>query len=321
MNRNSIKESPAGLTHNAEQWERLLSEQFLPGQVMLADAGPGGCLAHQAQVNRLRIAQLSVWPQSISHTTLHLGALSDEDRSSVIAHVVIEGSGYIEQCGMISPFRSGDISFRNLAEPSRVIFETPGEFFAIRLPSTILIPHHSCRTNRSCLKPKIIQGAAMLPDVTQRLLSNMVLGDGAMIKDWYISYALAWLIAAAYHSDDTQGNRTRAPNELRWQQLLAYLEEHLFDPDTMSASACAQAIGISERYLYKQFSQRGQHFSKMVLERRLDAAQSLLKSIAFKAHSIASIAYQCGFKDPAHFSRLFRQRYGMSPRQCRRGID
>ncbi len=321
MNRNLIKESPAGLTHNAEQWERLLSEQFLPGQVMLADAGPGGRLAHQAQVNRLRIAQLSVWPQSIAHTTIHLGALSDEDRSSVIAHVVIEGGGYIEQCGKILLFRSGDISFRNLAEPSRVVFETPGEFFAIRLPSTVLISHHSCRTNLSCLMPKIIHGATMLPDVIQRLLSNMALGDRAMIKDWYISFALPWLIAAAYHSDDSQGNRMRAPNELRWQQLLAYLEEHLFDTDAMSASACARAIGISERYLYKQFSKRGQYFSKMVLERRLDAAQLLLKSVAFKAHSIASVAYQCGFKDPAHFSRLFRQRYGMSPRQCRRGVD
>jgi AraC family transcriptional regulator, positive regulator of tynA and feaB len=317
MNSSPIGENPAKSTYNAEKWERLLAEQFLPGQVMLADAGPGGSLAYQAQINRLRIAQMSVWPQSIAHTTIHLGALSDEDRSSVIAHVIIEGNGYIEQCGKVFPFQSGDISFRNLAEPSRVVFETPGEFFAIRLPASVLIAHHSYRTHQARLKPKIIQGATMLPDVTQRLLSNMALGDEAMIKDWYISFALPWLIAAAYHSDNSQSNRMREPNELRWQQLLAYLEAHLFDPDAMSASACAQAIGISERYLYKQFSLRGQHFSKMVLERRLDAAHVLLKSVAFKAHSIASIAYQCGFKDPAHFSRLFRQRYGISPRQCR----
>jgi AraC-like DNA-binding protein len=54
-----------------------------------------------------------------------------------------------------------------------------------------------------------------------------------------------------------------------------------------------------------------------VLAKRLEAAQAMLLCESYREQAIASIAYQCGFKDPAHFSRLFKARYGASPRNCR----
>jgi AraC family L-rhamnose operon regulatory protein RhaS len=34
-------------------------------------------------------------------------------------------------------------------------------------------------------------------------------------------------------------------------------------------------------------------------------------------HSIAEIAYQCGFKTPFHFSRLIKIHFGVSPKTLR----
>jgi len=34
--------------------------------------------------------------------------------------------------------------------------------------------------------------------------------------------------------------------------------------------------------------------------------------------SVSEVAYSWGFNDPAHFSRTFRSRFGISPTQCRR---
>jgi AraC-like DNA-binding protein len=34
---------------------------------------------------------------------------------------------------------------------------------------------------------------------------------------------------------------------------------------------------------------------------------------------ISDIAYRCGFSTPAHFSRAFRKRYGVSPREALAG--
>jgi transcriptional regulator GlxA family with amidase domain len=35
-------------------------------------------------------------------------------------------------------------------------------------------------------------------------------------------------------------------------------------------------------------------------------------------HTVAEIAYRCGFQNPFHFSRLVKQHFGQSPKEIRR---
>ena len=48
---------------------------------------------------------------------------------------------------------------------------------------------------------------------------------------------------------------------------------------------------------------------------------SLLVMASFGAAglAIADVAYRTGFLDPAYFARLFRKRFGITPRQWRAG--
>ena len=302
---------------SACEWETLLAKRFVPGQVVLEDGGPGGRLAQHAMFSRMWLAQLSVRPQSITHGAHDLGTLSAEERASVVAHVVVEGDGFIEQNGTRLPFGAGDISFRNLAEPSRVVFQTPGSFYAIRLPAAIMRIHRAGQAKFGHLAPRITRGAVLPAEMARRLLSGMAMDGSCGAADFYMSFALPWLFAAAYHGEAGAVPAIRAANEVRWQQVLEYLEHHLYDTDELSASACARAIGVSERYLHRLFALRGLRFSRIVLAKRLEAAHAMLHCEAFREQAIASVAYQCGFKDPAHFSRQFKQRYGVSPRACR----
>ena len=114
LNDKPTPHKPTGAVHGGADWERLLSRHFLPGRVTLAAGGHGGRVGPQTSAGRLWMTQLAVWPQTIAHTAPHLDALSAADRSSVIAHVIIEGEGFVEQGGSALSFQAGDISFRNL---------------------------------------------------------------------------------------------------------------------------------------------------------------------------------------------------------------
>ena len=50
--------------------------------------------------------------------------------------------------------------------------------------------------------------------------------------------------------------------------------------------------------------------AKWIREKRLSKAHQMLQSSQM---SVAEVAYSLGFENPTHFSRIFKQQYGISP--------
>jgi acetamidase/formamidase/AraC-like DNA-binding protein len=109
------------------------------------------------------------------------------------------------------------------------------------------------------------------------------------------------------------GTATQAANLHR---LCQTIERKLDDPD-LTPARVAQAEGISERYMQKLFEGSGSSFTHYLRERRLQRTSVELSNPAEAHHSISEIAYRNGFNDSAHFSRAFRHRFGLSPREFR----
>ena len=99
-------------------------------------------------------------------------------------------------------------------------------------------------------------------------------------------------------------------------RLCQTIERKLDDPDLTPARVAA-IEGISERYLQKLFEGSGSSFTHYLRERRLQRTSAELSNPDEAHHSISEIAYRNGFSDSAHFSRAFRHRFGLSPREFR----
>jgi acetamidase/formamidase/AraC-like DNA-binding protein/mannose-6-phosphate isomerase-like protein (cupin superfamily) len=95
------------------------------------------------------------------------------------------------------------------------------------------------------------------------------------------------------------------------------VEARLSDPD-LNIHQVASEHGISARYLQKLFESYGESFGQFVKLRRLERCRLDLGSPLHAQRSISEILYQWGFNDSASFSRAFRERYGVSPREYRR---
>jgi AraC-like DNA-binding protein len=79
----------------------------------------------------------------------------------------------------------------------------------------------------------------------------------------------------------------------------------------------ARCQGISPRYLQRLMASSGTSFTERVNELRLQRAFELLTESLASAQRISDVALEVGFSDVSHFNRLFRARFGDSPRGVR----
>jgi AraC family transcriptional regulator, positive regulator of tynA and feaB len=106
-----------------------------------------------------------------------------------------------------------------------------------------------------------------------------------------------------------EGRKERTTHLLR---VVAYIAEHLHDP-RLNVATLARVFGASRRNLYNIFLPSAVTPHAWIQNARLDRACALLEESRAGSVSIASIARQCGFSDPAHFSRAFRARHRLAP--------
>lgn len=99
-------------------------------------------------------------------------------------------------------------------------------------------------------------------------------------------------------------------------RLLALVEAQLGDPD-LRTQTMARACSASVRTIQNLFATMGTTPSGYVLERRLARAADRL--IAAPEASITDVAFELGFNDSGYFTRCFRQRFGVAPRDWRSG--
>ncbi|MEJ8819729.1 helix-turn-helix transcriptional regulator [Lacibacter sp. H407] len=80
------------------------------------------------------------------------------------------------------------------------------------------------------------------------------------------------------------------------------------------AALCNRSLSAFKRDFQKQF-----HTSpgKWLLEKRLQQSMALLKN---RGKSVAETAFESGFENSSHFSRSFKQRFGMSPMEARQTL-
>jgi AraC-like DNA-binding protein len=103
--------------------------------------------------------------------------------------------------------------------------------------------------------------------------------------------------------------------ELR-ARLMRILEVRLPDP-SLSPSEVASTLGISTRHLHRLFAGTGSTFGAWVRELRLERCHDDLLDSHLQHRTITEIAFAWGFSDSAHFSRSFKQRYGVAPQMFR----
>ncbi len=197
-------------------------------------------------------------------------------------------------------------------QPSRLSFDE-ATYLSVRVP----LPALAMRVDVEAAAGRRIPA----DDAALRLLRHYV----ASLPDRLADPVLGSLVATHVHDlmalalgatgEGRELAHARGARAARWDVLRAELAR---DP-SLSVDEVARRQGITPRYVQMLFEEQGTTFGEFVTERRLDVARGMLRSPRYAGWSIAGIAFEAGFKDLSHFNRRFRRRFGLTPRDYRRG--
>jgi AraC-like DNA-binding protein len=121
-------------------------------------------------------------------------------------------------------------------------------------------------------------------------------------------------LAVSQMSDRPIRVDTEAIAHARLAVVLAFLRREFRQPG-LNVTVTAAAHNLSPRYLHRLMERANIRFTAYVNELRLNAAHAALQDT--RRLSVSAIALDVGFSDLAHFNRLFKKRFGVTPSDVR----
>jgi AraC family transcriptional regulator, positive regulator of tynA and feaB len=131
-----------------------------------------------------------------------------------------------------------------------------------------------------------------------------------------VADAIPHMLAAAF---EPMASVEASPSQLRQQykqQVRRFARDHLADP-ALCIEMIGAGVGLSPSYLFELFADEQLTLMRWVRAERLAHCRRELADPSLRHRSIAQVAQSWGFGDMTHFSRLFRDIFGVSPRGYR----
>lgn len=241
---------------------------------------------------------------------------SDNEGEYFLVVMQVTGCGTVTQADRQAVLQPGDFTLYDTTRPyvldfgsafQQLVISVPRDQLRLQLPGT----EHLTACHISGDRPM------------GRLLRDLVRGLPAAIDESmkdahsYVSEAVVDLIAANLRT--LQAATEPVPSRLqRYQEerIKAFIQEHATDSE-LTVSRVAQALDMSVSAVYRAFETQHVCVAEMIWLERLSAARAALRNRSFASKSIKEIAFESGFSDAAHFSRVFRQRFGITARAFR----
>jgi AraC-like DNA-binding protein len=226
------------------------------------------------------------------------------------------GTSVLAQDGREADLSAGDFAIYDTTRPYEFSFDDPCRLLVLIFPRALLglSAQHVARLTATRFSGRHGLGAVMsgLLAQTAAVLDDVDVRDNARLASNVLDL-LATAIAGRLDREPADPDVARRALYVRTVTFIeAHLGESWLDPAQIAA-----AQHISTRYLHKLFHDQGTTVSAYVRQRRLEACGHDLRDPALARRPVSAIASRWGLPDAAHFSRLFRATYGMSPRDYR----
>ena len=174
------------------------------------------------------------------------------------------------------------------------------------------IPLMACFTNKSGV-------GRLFLDYLMRLKNELDVGNISQSAAIPLSRSIINLVLACLLelNNALNNKKNSATYEYHISRIKNYIAQNLREP-TLSVEVISQALSISTPHLHRIFKSEPMSISHYIWSKRLQGCVKDLSDYGKLNVSISTIAFSWGFNDAAHFSRAFKEQYGISPSNWRK---
>lgn len=304
----------ASIASSFDHWKHLVAESFVPLAAETADVeGFRGQLRSRV-LDRMSIVEVTATSHEV-HRTPALIARAHERYFKL--NLQLEGTGLLIQDNREAVLRPGDLAIYDTNRPYTLAFEDTTRILVVMFPCDAL---------------------ALPTDYVEQLAAVRMAGDGGL--SGIVGQFIRQLSGNLDVLNGPSGSRLAAnaldlvstmlhaemdisPDRMKPQALLAvavreYIDANLSDP-LLSPASIAAAHFISTRHLHNVFHESGTTVASWIRTQRLEGARRDLRDPLHAGLPVGAVAARWGFLDAAHFSRTFRDAFGVPPSDWRRG--
>lgn len=294
-------------------WQDAVCDTFVDLDCMAyADRPFFGELA-TARCNDLHFSSVRADGQIVKRTPARIRRAREE---VMLISLQVRGTGLIAQDGREARLGPGDFACYDSTRPYTLTFTADFEQIVLHMPREAMvrrIGRTEAWTARRIEAASPV-GSLVLPFVrrTASIVSDIAPATASQLSESCLSLVTAAL--AEHTGGDTDGgSAARTALILRAKALIdSRLHDH-----TLNTEKLAGLVGISSRYLQDLFHGEQSTVSDWIWKRRLEKSRWYLADPLHAGDSIAHIALACGFADFGHFSRRYKDAFGVSPREDR----
>lgn len=300
--------------HDLRTFRSLVASSFVPLRVSSESPRPFAARIASANADDVVFTEVAARPHLVERTS---ETIADGGSGYYKVSLLLTGSSILVQDGREVVMRPGDLSVYDTSRPYSLLFGEdfrnlimmfPKDRVDLPIPFTEQLTAVSLGREHRGLAPVV---TAFLSQFPAQLTS---LDDRVRAKLAHTSLDLiGTLFSSILDADPAQ----RDPHQLLLQKITAHIELHLGDP-ALSPNSIAAAHYISTRHLHSLFREADTTVSTWIRERRLDRCRADLLDPVLQDRTVSTIAARWGFTDAAHFSRIFKAAFSVSPSELRR---
>lgn len=312
-----VSTTDVSVKEREEAWRAAVAEAFVPLDFSFPDPRAFRGEISGEVLGTVAVTRVTAGPHSAERTQRHVART---EMPYYKVSMPLRGYVLISQDGREAPLIPGDLAIYDTSRPYHVTFDDTCRLLVLMFPHRELrLPHDAV----SAVTARRVSGRNGIGGLVAPLLVNLAsrLDEVAGAQSARLADNVVDLLGTLYADLlSGAGYRPADPMHTLMTKIRCFIEDNLDDPE-LGPESVAAACHISVGYLHKLFRAEGTSVSRTIRERRLEQCRRDLVAPGTREKAVSAIGAHWGFLDAAHFSRVFKATYGVSPREYRLSRD